>query len=156
MEQPWDGPQYLLQLPENPPERLVVFRSAPHGRIADAMPPDATPLWPDIHNHLRILWTAGYEVDVLFMARDREITAKSQVRRKHAPTLAIARERVSQAENHIFSHLKQAGAWPRTFRVLYPHLGNPDYRRNLAHRLDLPEFTEEFVDGDVKYREGSA
>lgn len=152
IEQPWDGPFWELELPPRPPERLAVFRSAPHGRVKDVK--GVQQLWPDISEHLSVLKDAGYEVDVLFMTRDRDITARSQLRSKHALSLDIARERVSQAENHIFSHLTRADMWHRTFRVIYHHLGNPDYRRNLARRLDLPEFTEPFVDGNAKYREG--
>lgn len=149
VKQPWDGKHHFLVLPETP-ERLVVFRSVPHGRLGPK------PLWPDIAGHVQILRDHGYDLDILLMDRDPEFVARSQVNTGHADSLEQAYGRIDDAWSHIYRHISHARAWENVTKVLYRFLGNSNYRLKLSKQLDLPPFTESFIDGDAKYREGAA
>ncbi len=108
--------------------------------------------WPPIGDLCRKMGTAGYEVQPIVILRDREITARSQVRNGHTGTVEEARGKVDQAVSHIGTELALVVDRELMKLVTYESfVAHEGIRMIVFASLGLPGPAMEFYNGNEKY-----
>lgn len=113
--------------------KIVFRRSIPHaGKI------------PNAEEIVSFFESAGYEVEILKIRRNREANLRSMRMRGHATTMPKAVGKYEESQR-ILDRLDGIEVDYRRF------VTEPDYRFELFTNLGLPEPKMVFFDGDAKY-----
>ena len=126
---------------EGRPERIVFRRSIPHDGE-----------WPPVGDLCREMAAAGFDVWPVVILRDREITARSQVKAGHSRSVEEARQKVDKAVILIYAELACVESQP-VMQVAYESfVAHERVRVDIFASLGLSgPVGMEFYNGNEKY-----
>lgn len=122
------------------PNLIVIRRSIPHG--VD---------WVKISEIVKKLESFEYDVVPIFITREREATAKSQVKHHHTPDIKTAHAHISKAINHIYRGLAVAGKNPHVIHY-EPFVQFQRVRKMFFAQFGLGLPKMEFYNANDKYK----
>lgn len=125
------------------PDLIVLRRSIPHGMD-----------WVKIGEIVKKMESFEYDVIPIFIVREREATAKSQVKRNHAYNLKAAHEHITRAINHIWRALAFVNKTP--FIIHYePFVKFQKVRKAFFAQFGLDPPKMKFYNANEQYQKGT-
>jgi hypothetical protein len=122
------------------PDKIVFRRSLPHGKN-----------WTQIHKFINRMKQAEYQIiNPILIVRDKEVTAKSQIKNKHVKTIEQGYENITKAIDHVYRELALVGMTPTVIHY-EPFVNRPGVRRHFFRSLGLENPKMDFYNANDKY-----